>query len=394
MTESEFLENLENKKDFLYMLIEKNLFEYTVQIITKLSESDNNDDTQIVTDSLSLIENLIEIYPISTKYVCDRTKLLNWLIRKLKNPKKDFIKLFSSEILVTLIQGAPENQKLFGHTELINEVLNIISEYKGKNPADEEEEEILHNLFDSIDNCLLNKENQEIFKEILGIDLMINFMQGNFLIRHLAIKTLNFACQGNYQNCKYLVEIDGLRSVFSYYMGKGMKSKIKNVLDLIEENEEHCISLIATFSKYLTSVNQDRFINKFKENNYEKTERMIEFYKKNEKKLKEYEEASDNEEEDDHKDPELIKDKIYLKKLNKGLLVFQNINFILAYLYSKHDKEMNDKLKSLFKLNDIKLINIKNNLLELISYLDKADTKTDDTIPEKTFYNSVIKTLI
>ena len=57
-----------------------------------------------------------------------------------------------------------------------------------------------------------------------------------------------------------------------------MKTKIKSVLNLIEDNEEHCISLLATFWKYLTSVNLDRFIIKFKENNYKKSERLIEFY--------------------------------------------------------------------------------------------------------------------
>ena len=375
-------------------MIHNHVLDLLVQIITKLYDSEDIDDKQIITDSLSVIENIIEIYPISTRYLCEKTKLLNCLIKKLKDPKKDFIKLFCSEILVSLIQGADENRILFGQTELINEVLNIVSEFKKKNPVDDEEEEIVHNLFDSINNCLLNNENQNIFKEILGIDLMLNFMQSNFLVRHLAIKTLNFACQGNYQNSKYLVEIDGLRSVFSYYMGKGMKTKIKSVFNLIEENEEHCISLLATFCKYLTSVNLDRFISKFKENNYEKSERLIEFYIKYEKRLKEFNNDSDEEDEEEIKDVELIKDKLYFKKLNKGLLVFQNINYILAYLYSENMKDLNEKLKSLFKLNDIKITKIKNTLLELISYLDKDETKLDNNISEKTFYNSVIKGLI
>ena len=69
-----------------------------------------------------------------------------------------------------------------------------------------------------------------MFKEILGLDLMVNFMQGNYLARHLALKTLNFASQGNNDNCKYLIEIEALRSVFSYFMGRGMKAKNKKML--------------------------------------------------------------------------------------------------------------------------------------------------------------------
>ena len=76
----------------------------------KLYDSEDIDDKQIITDSLSVIENIIEIYPISTRYLCEKTKLLNCLIKKLKDPKKDFIKLFCSEILVSLIQGASENR--------------------------------------------------------------------------------------------------------------------------------------------------------------------------------------------------------------------------------------------------------------------------------------------
>ena len=116
---------------------------------------------------------------------------------------------------------------------------------------------------------------------------------------------------------------------------------------------------------------------------------MIEFYRKYEKRLKEFNNDSDEEDEEEIKDVELIKDKLYFKKLNKGLLVFQNINYILAYLYSENMKDLNEKLKSLFKLNDIKITKIKNTLLELISYLDKDETKLDNNISEKTFYNSV-----
>ena len=94
----------------------------------------------------------------------------------------------------------------------------------------------MHNLFDCVNNCLLNKENQFVFKEILGLDLMVNFMQGNYLARHLAIKTINFASQANFDNCKYLIEIDALRSIFSYFMGRGMKAKNKKISVKLNKN--------------------------------------------------------------------------------------------------------------------------------------------------------------
>lgn len=193
-------------------------------------------------------------------------------------------------------------------------------------------------------------------------------------LRHIAIKTLNFACQENFSNSNYLVEIDGLGSIFSYFMGKGMKNKLKKMADLIEENEEHCVSIITTLCKFLVNVNLDRLVFKFQENNFEKCERLIEFYKKYEKKLKDFELISDEEDSDNNED--LSKNNRYFKKLNKGLLVFQNVSFILAFILSKIDKKMTNKIKELLKINDIKMINIKNTLLELISYLDNEDIKS------------------
>ena len=146
------------------------------------------------------------------------------------------------------------------------------------------EEEFIFNIVDIICSLLLDKDAQEEFKNLHGIKHMLNIMRDNNLYRILAVKLLNFATLNNETNCSELIELEGLKSVFSYFMGKGLKGK-KNK-DTIESIEEHILSLISSLFKFSKSVQYDRLIYKFKENNHEKCERIIEFYKKYDDLLK------------------------------------------------------------------------------------------------------------
>jgi len=224
---------VEEPNKFIDILLKNKVLEHLISILYKLNDDENPEDVQIVSDILSVLENFLEFYPQSATILCEKTKILSYLIKrvKIKNNTISQNQLFASEILVMLIQNSTENQILMGKYDGIAHLLKILNNYCKKDPDSELEQELLKNIIDVLCCCLLVRDNQTIFRQIEGIDLMVKFTKENKVIRHVAIKVLDYATQNSFKNCKYLVEIDGLKSVFSYFMGKGFKntksSKIK-----------------------------------------------------------------------------------------------------------------------------------------------------------------------
>ncbi|RYQ97200.1 hypothetical protein Ahy_B08g093219 [Arachis hypogaea] len=63
------------------------VLEFLVQILHRLNDSDP-DDSASVYATLATIENLIEMKPAVVELVCERTKLMKWLLGKIKSTKK------------------------------------------------------------------------------------------------------------------------------------------------------------------------------------------------------------------------------------------------------------------------------------------------------------------
>ncbi|KAH0464166.1 hypothetical protein IEQ34_006952 [Dendrobium chrysotoxum] len=64
-------------------MIENNALELLVQNISRLSESDS-DETAAIYNALATVENTIEVKPAVAELVCERTKLLRWLLGRIK----------------------------------------------------------------------------------------------------------------------------------------------------------------------------------------------------------------------------------------------------------------------------------------------------------------------
>lgn len=111
----------------------KNHFlELLVQNLSRLDEN-KQDQFNAVHKTLKILENLIEIMPEIPQIICDNTKILQFLIKKL-NPKNklkdkalDDNKLYSSEILILLLQDNRENQFTFGKLGGIDYLLNMLA---------------------------------------------------------------------------------------------------------------------------------------------------------------------------------------------------------------------------------------------------------------------------
>jgi len=153
---------------------------------------------------------------------------------------------------------------------------------------------MIENIFDIICSCLLSRENQDVFLKAEGVDLMIRMLkyfiskiflnnrEKNFCARP-AIKTLSYALDKHPGNCKAFIEGLGLKYIFPTFMRKGIKEKRP---EYQKEMDENIVAIIFSLFVNSTGVSLDRVVNKFKENDSEKIDRVIELYHQYVKQLK------------------------------------------------------------------------------------------------------------
>jgi len=162
-----------------------------------------------------------------------------------------------------------------------------------------------------------------------------------------AIKALSYALDKHSVNCKIFVEGLGLKFIFPTFMGKGIKEKnAENRTKMYED----LIAVLFSLFVYTSGVSLDRVVNKFKENDAEKVDRLIEFYHQYLNQLKNIANRA-NDEEFQGMDPEVIyfvidlkfqevEDRLTIEKY-KVLFVLHKIAYMLAYLITTEDKEVN-----------------------------------------------------
>jgi beta-catenin-like protein 1 len=120
-----------------------------------------------------VIENLISVDPPIAEKVVESTKLLTWLLKRIKVKTFDSNRQYASEMLSILLQGSQNNKIKFKDAGGVSIVLQVLSTYKRKDPKDADEVEMMENLFDSLCSALSEKENKEVFLEDEGVELML-----------------------------------------------------------------------------------------------------------------------------------------------------------------------------------------------------------------------------
>ncbi len=136
--------------------------------------------------------------------------------------------------------------------------------------------------------------------------------------RKSALRVLDFALSGNEENCRHLVDILGLKTLFAAFMKKGHKKNKRGFDELQDDGKrngfvyvdaqpnsnvrnsfidslysinilfgcmyysEHIGSCIGSLFKHLPKggPHYNRLVAKFKENNFQKIERLIELHMK------------------------------------------------------------------------------------------------------------------
>ncbi|CAA2999619.1 beta-catenin 1 [Olea europaea subsp. europaea] len=320
LTDADVIEDNDEPAQVLVdALIENNAVELLVQNLARLNDSDQ-DESAAIYNTLSTIENLIEVKPSVSELVCEKTKLLKWLQARIKVREFDSNKQYASEILAILLQNSTANQKRFGQMNGVDTLLQAVAMYKSRDPKTGDEEEMVENFFDCLCCLLMPLENKERFVKAEGVELMIIIMNQKKSCYGSAIRALDFAMTNYPPACERFVDVMGLKTAFPAFMGKIPLSK-KNKKRNREEFEERLISLIASLlGGILRGSRRERLLSKFVENECEKIDRLMELYMRYSNRVKAETERLNQLELDDL---EMDEEEKYNRKLDSGLYTLQ-----------------------------------------------------------------------
>lgn len=361
LTDEDVLEDNDEPAQVLVdALIENNALELLVQNLSRLSDTDP-DESAAIYNTLATIENFIEVKPSVAELVCERTKLMKWLLSRLKVKEFDSNKQYASEILAILLQSSTANQKRLGQMNGVDTILQAVAAYKSKDPKTPDEEEMVENLFDSLCCLLMPLENKERFVKSEGVELMIIIMNQKKLSYGSAIRALDFAMTNYPPACERFVDVMGLKTAFPAFMGKLPLSK-KNKKRYKEELEERLVSLIASLlGGILRGSRRERLLSKFVENECEKIDRLMELYMRYSTRVKKEAAKFDQLELDDL---EMDEDEKYNRKLEAGLYTLQLIAVILGHLWTSEHPRIRARIELLLKQHKLTKQDVKDILQE------------------------------
>ncbi|KAL1365453.1 hypothetical protein HN51_013474 [Arachis hypogaea] len=362
LTDEDVLDdNDEPAKVLVDALIENSVLELLVQNLHRLNDSDP-DDSAAVYATLATIENLIEVKPAVAELVCEKTKLMKWLLGKIKVREFDGNKQYASEILAILLQSSTANQKRLGQMNGVDVVLQAVAMYKSRDPKSSDEEEMLENLFDCLCCLLMPLENKERFVKAEGVELMIIIMKQKKLAYGSAIRALDFAMTKYPPACERFVDVLGLKTAFAAFMGKIPVNKKNKKERYQEELEERIVSLISSlFGGILRGSRRERLLSKFVENECEKIDRLMELYMRYSDRVKAESERLNEVELDDL---EMDEDEKYNRKLEAGLYTLQLIAVILGHIWCSEHPQMRGRIELLLKQNKLSKNHLKDILQE------------------------------
>lgn len=391
LTDEDVLEdNDEPARILVDALIENNALELLVQNISRLSEADP-DETAAIYNTLSTIENMVEVKPAVAELVCERTKLLRWLLGRIKVREFDGNKQYASEILAILLQNSNANQKRLGQMNGVDAVLQAVAMYKSRDPKSSDEEEMLENLFDCLCCLLMPVENKERFIKSEGVELMIIIMKQKKSAYGSAIRALDFAMTKYPPACERFVDVLGLKTAFAAFMGKIPLSKKNKKESYQEELEERIISLIASlFAGITRGSRRERLLSKFVENECEKIDRLMELYIRYSDRVRSETERMNKLKLDDL---EMDEEEIYNRKLEAGLYTLQLIAVILGHLWSSENQQMRARIDLLLRQQKLTKHDVKAILLEYqdnIGDVDGPEEKEREQVRIQRFITSLL----
>ncbi|KAL8277930.1 hypothetical protein RQP46_009749 [Phenoliferia psychrophenolica] len=365
-------------------LVEAGVVELVVSGIERFNEEDETERGGLF-HSLGMIENLISLLPsIATSLLRPKSGLLAFLLKRVGQDKlpadRDQNRFYAGEILSILlglsVDGIKEGRERLATEDAVDGLLRVLSVYRRRDPTSADEAEFMENIFDTLCSALSEPKVKTAFLEGEGTELMCLMLKEKKLSRTRAIKTLDFAMQGQagIPTCEKFVEMLGLKTLFSAFMGKGV-SKSKRAEPTTREDTEHILSVIASL---LTSLASDspsrlRLLSKFVEGDYEKVDRLVELREEIEGRISAATSVTD---------PDLDEDEIYLEKLDYGLFSLQLVDYAIAWLCMEDDG-VRDHIKMLLSRKDKSLDDVIRVLTEYRNNLGDTGDEAPPAVEEE-----------
>ncbi|KAF8529145.1 DUF1716-domain-containing protein [Hysterangium stoloniferum] len=330
-------------RELIEGLLEHSLLELLVQNLTRLNESEET-DRQGVFHVLGIFENTIGFNPELSIRMVSETNILPWLLERISAKTHDDNRGYAAEVLSILLQGNRENRLTFGTKGGVETLLQVISQFRKKDPSDADETEFMENVFDILCSALIEPETKQLFLQEEGVDLMVIIMKEKKQSRSRAIKVLDHALSGaaGTSNCETFIEALGLKTLFSAFMGKAQKQTSTTTTLPAIEDTSHVLGIISSLFSNIASESpaRVRLLTKFVEGTYEKVDRLLEIRENAEGRLKLAEKEFAREREnlvDGAIVGEDEEDTLYLRRLDSGLFVLQLVDYILGWICMEDD---------------------------------------------------------
>lgn len=381
-------------------LIECNGISTLVNNLKRMDEIQSEEDAKCVFNTLSIFENIAEVYPEAVLTIMRDSSLLSFLFARMKKEGQDANKLYASEILSIYLQaGGSEMRKVVGKGNGVKKMIKLIAKYRRINPSTNEEIEYVENLFHSL--CLSLKDdadNKARFNKAEGISLMITMIRKKMYVADSALKTIDFALQDSAPNCTKFVNVSGLKTLFAVFVGRVKTKKKKQKHGELNAVEEHVVSILVQLFSALSDVQYLRVLRKFQENDFEKIERLVELHEKyldkseiaerswlklNGKSKHANQNSNSNsnsngnengkgkekESEGENGLTEDDKDMLYFHKIDNGLCTLQLIDIIIAFVSTSGEPTIQNRLVQLLNQRDSSIDDIKDVLQEFANMI-------------------------
>ncbi|ETW83975.1 hypothetical protein HETIRDRAFT_62638 [Heterobasidion irregulare TC 32-1] len=372
-------------KTLIDALVNHSILELLVDNMSRFNETEEA-DRQGIYHVLGIFENIVGSNPQMVEQLVSKTDLLSWLLNRVQSKAHDDNRGYAAEFLSILLQSSRSNRLELSRKDGIEGLLKVASQYRRRDPVDADETEFMENIFDSICSALGEPENKGLFLKSEGIDLLVLMMKEKMQSRSRAIKTLDHAMSGQAgtESCEVFVEALGLKHLFSVFMGRAPKKQKANSPPASEDTT-HTLGIVSSLFSNLPSESSARIrlLAKFVENNYEKTDKLLDIRESAQTRLKAVDKEIDEEkqvliaEEGIDNNDEIW----YLRRLETGLYTLQTVDYILAWIIMEDDgirahiKQMMDRRSRTFKDIASTLRVYHENVSE-----DDVDSETSDSV--------------
>eukprot|EP00668_Euglena_longa_P011947 GGOE01014369.1.p1 GENE.GGOE01014369.1~~GGOE01014369.1.p1 ORF type:complete len:1046 (-),score=300.18 GGOE01014369.1:208-3345(-) len=380
-----------------------------------------------VVAALGIVENIIEIdADIVVKDEASHRYLIDWILCTVISPTANTeafpqYKLYAAEILDMMLHndgpqqdmgkytGATKVQRVVQEGEAdpkdifngTHALLKCLAGYRKREDPSPEEIEFATNIFNCLCRCLMLEANRELFLKADGVQLMILLIkrrkpkkelrnkakkillsQFNRLMRESAIRVLSHAVLGQPQACNTLVDSNGLGSVFGIFM-----LRPRGVEEINTEIPGYVLAILHHCLMALNPERKTRLLRKFLENDFEKVERLIEFFLKFRAKHQGFLRRAAVQRPRSYDDPSrpMDDDELLAEQLNHGLYETQLCVSILAGICTR-SRKMLERCETQFKLHGTTIPDVRAQLKDYVDSL--VDAEEDAKVREQRKYLS------